>query len=608
MNGSSCNCLLLIEPDQAQRDTLAHQLTQLGYQVIAVSDESQAINVIEAGQEIDLMLFPSSLAETACRQALSQRESSGILSHIAQLVIVDSDDIDRITYYIELGVEDYLQMPFNPVLWRARLDINLDKKRLYRQELARQENIKSAILPRLVDMSQERDVNRLLERIVIETAALCHADAGTLYLREDDTLKCAVMRTDSLNISLGGTSGQEVPLPLLRLHDDSGQPNEHIVCHVALHGQLVNIPDVYNTTDFDFSDTKQCDQRNGYRSVSSLTIPLKNHIDETIGVLQLFNAKDERTGQVIPFGSYQQQVAEMLVYQAALVLNNLILLERQQGWAKFERDLQIGHQIQMDFLPKQLPQLPGWEIAARFHPAREVAGDFYDAFTLSGNRLGLVVADVCDKGVGPALFMALSRTLVRAFAEQHRPLSWLERFSDEGSAVASPADRKQRNLLLSAGVGALLAVELTNDYITTNHGDMNMFVTLFLGILDPATGVLTYVNGGHDPPAVIGADGTLKTFLKPTGPAVGMLPDVGFEIAQVTLEVGDLLLAYSDGVPDARSPEGKWFTKEKFLALLAQPGDPSVEATLERIDAALFDHIATADQFDDITMLAVRRC
>jgi sigma-B regulation protein RsbU (phosphoserine phosphatase) len=86
-----------------------------------------------------------------------------------------------------------------------------------------------------------------------------------------------------------------------------------------------------------------------------------------------------------------------------------------------------------------------------------------------------------------------------------------------------------------------------------------------------------------------------------------MLPDVGFEIAQVELEVDDLLLGFSDGVPDARNPEGKRFTKEKFLALLAQSGDQSVEATLERIDAALFAHIATADQFDDITMLAARR-
>jgi sigma-B regulation protein RsbU (phosphoserine phosphatase) len=284
-------------------------------------------------------------------------------------------------------------------------------------------------------------------------------------------------------------------------------------------------------------------------------------------------------------------------------LNKKRLHHQEQARLANIRDLQIGHQIQVDFLPKQLPQLPGWEIAARFHPAREVAGDFYDAFTLPGNKVGLVVADVCDKGVGPALFMALSRTLVRAFAEQHRPLTWMENFNNDDTLTIN---RQQRRKLLSAGMSALVAVELTNTYITTNHADMNMFVTLFLGVLDPATGTLTYVNGGHDAPAIIGADGVLKTRLMPTGPAVGMLPGSTYEIEQVKLDSGDLLMAFSDGVTDARNPEGKRFMLNNFLTLLAQPA-PSVESLLARVEAALFAHIATADQFDDITMLAVRR-
>jgi sigma-B regulation protein RsbU (phosphoserine phosphatase) len=282
--------------------------------------------------------------------------------------------------------------------------------------------------------------------------------------------------------------------------------------------------------------------------------------------------------------------------------------QAHSGLLKLEHDLQIGRQIQHDFLPDadKLPQPPGWEIATRFRPAREVAGDFYDAFLLTGGKVGLVIADVCDKGVGAALFMALSRSLIRAFAEQHRPLGWMDSLTSDRSAAASDRSAKRRRMLLSAGTSALLAVKLTNDYIADNHGDMNMFATLFFGILDPTTGELTYVNGGHDPPAIVGPDGVVKARLLPTGPAVGMLPDMDFDIQQVTLEPGDLLMTFSDGVPDARNPDGERFTVEGLWSLLEQSA-PSVVALLDRIEAALRAHIADADQFDDITMLAVRR-
>ena len=606
------NHLLLIEPHLAERNTLADQLVQLGYRVSTARSKRQALNLVAAkphtDQSFDLILLGPGVRESICEQLLSQFEVNQELRHTAQLVILEVEDLDSVAHYIELGAEDYLRLPFNPVLWQARLTANLNKKRLHEQELARQEQVKNTVLPLLLSMSQEKDVNRLFETIVIETKALCHADAGTLYFKEDDTLKFTIMRTDSLNIALGGSTGQDIPFAPLPLHDKAGQPNErNVATYVALRGQLVNIADVYDTDLFDFSATRAFDKKNGYRSKSSLTIPLKNHLDEVIGVLQLFNATNPTTGQVVPFSPDQQQVVETLAYQAAIVLNNQILLERQQSWLKFERDLQIGHQIQIDFLPKELPEVEGWEIAARFFPAREVAGDFYDVFALPGNKIGLVVADVCDKGVGPALFMALSRTLVRAFAEQHRPLSWMEDFSSGESTTALNIDRKHRRILLSAGISALVAVELANNYITCNHGDMNMFVTMFLGILDPATGTLTYVNGGHDSPAIIATDGTVKNRLKPTGPAVGMLPGSNYDIEQVKLEPGELLMAFSDGVPDARNPEGKRFLLDNLFPLLAQ-SYPSVEAMLDQVQTSLFAHIATADQFDDITMLAVRRC
>lgn len=269
----------------------------------------------------------------------------------------------------------------------------------------------------------------------------------------------------------------------------------------------------------------------------------------------------------------------------------------------YERDLQLARMIQADFLPEKLPQPLGWEIAARFQPARLVAGDFYDAFLLANNRVGIVIADVCDKGVGAALFMSLFRSLIRAFALQNYNLSWLDTLTDAPS-TASKSTKERRTPAPTIGTTALKnAVHLTNNYIANNHSRINMFATLFFGVLHPTTGLLNYVNGGHESPVILGANG-VKARLKPTGPAVGIFPDREFGIQQVQLEPGDILVAYTDGVTDARNPSGQFFGESKFLALL-QPD--SATNLLDRIEVNVNAHIADADQFDDITLLAVQR-
>ena len=274
---------------------------------------------------------------------------------------------------------------------------------------------------------------------------------------------------------------------------------------------------------------------------------------------------------------------------------------------KLEHDIEIGHKIQADFLPKQeqLPQPQGWEIATYFRPARQVAGDFFDVIPLTRGKIGLVIADVCDKGVGPALFMALTRTLIRALAEQHRPLGWMDEMVNEKSGDPKQKAKRQR-FLMSSGASALLAVELTNTYITTNHGDMNMFATLFFGVLDPATGTITYVNGGHDAPLLVGVDGVVKTRLMPTGPIVGVMPEATYGIEQAKLEPGELFMAFTDGVSDARNPTGERFTLNNLFPLLKSPFPSAVEL-LKRIETVLYAHMAEADQYDDITMLAAWR-
>jgi sigma-B regulation protein RsbU (phosphoserine phosphatase) len=454
---------------------------------------------------------------------------------------------------------------------------------LLQQKLEKLSNDLNALLPLGIALSTEKDPDRLREKILLEARSICHADAGLLYLRtEDDVLRLAIRRSIPLHPELGEVEETTFfpPSPPLRLYDEtSGAPNyDNVATTTALCGYSVNIANIYEAKEFDFSGTKAFDRQHNYRTISLLAIPLKDDDGKVIGVFELINAKDPATGQVVPFDSYHQMVTESLTSQTTIALKNQRLQERQTELLKFEQELQIGRQIQADFLPEALPQPAGWEIVARFQPAREVAGDFYDAFTLSDGQVGLVIADVVDKGVGAALFMALFRSLIRFFGEEHR------------------AD----------GASALDGVALTNQYISRNHSRSNMFATLFFGVLDPGSGQLTYINGGHNPPIVLDSLGEVKARLRPTGPAVGMLTNMIFETQQIILEPGDLLLTFTDGVLDARNPAGQLFTEKSFLSLFQQPV-ASAAVLLDRIETTLKAHIGSADQFDDITLLAVRR-
>ena len=184
-----------------------------------------------------------------------------------------------------------------------------------------------------IALSAERDHHRLMERILLEAMNIYNADGGALYLcTEDDLLKFEIMRTNSLNVALGGTTGKEIPFPPLVMRDkETGEPNHANVCtHVALSGASVNIADAYEAEDFDFSGTKKFDAGTGYKSKSFLTLPLKNHEGSVIGVLQLLNALDRKTGEVISFGTELQPLIEALSSQAAVALDNQLLLAAQK--------------------------------------------------------------------------------------------------------------------------------------------------------------------------------------------------------------------------------------------------------------------------------------
>ena len=154
-------------------------------------------------------------------------------------------------------------------------------------------------------------------------------------------------------------------------------------------------------------------------------------------------------------------------------------------------------------------------------------------------------------------------------------------------------------------VTALKAIHLTNNYIALNHGDLAMFATLFFGILDPDSGMLSYISGGHEPIFVVGPGGGVKERLAATGPSGGVEPNINFKIQQSRLEPGDILLGYTDGVVEANALDGGFFTMDRLVATLDAPASSAADL-LDRIAARLQEHIGEADQFDDVTMLAIR--
>lgn len=356
------------------------------------------------------------------------------------------------------------------------------------------------------------------------------------------------------------------------------------------------------------SDTKKDDRwldlpDQPYMVGSALAVPILRG-EELLGILTLLHTNP---------GHFDKESAELMQMTATHIgsaLENASLYSKldesyrslEQAKAAIEayskaldKEMEKGKKIQRDFLPRTVPYLPGWEIAFYFHPARQVSGDFYDAFTLPEDRLGLVIADVCDKGIGSALYMALFRSLIRVFSGQ---------ITLRGLSV--PGSESDTEQISAIDLGqSLHAVPLTNDYIAQEHGHEGMFATLFFGILDPATGEMAFINGGHEPLFIINADG-VKESLRAAGPVIGMMSGSKFKVQMTRLEPGDTLIGYTDGVTEALSPDRALYTKKRFLSILDNPA-PSASELIEQIKTDLIDHVKDAPQFDDITMLAVHR-
>ncbi|GAP11619.1 response regulator receiver domain/Stage II sporulation protein E [Bellilinea caldifistulae] len=242
------------------------------------------------------------------------------------------------------------------------------------------------------------------------------------------------------------------------------------------------------------------------------------------------------------------------------------------------RELAMAGKIQADILPEEAPHLNGWEIVTALQPARETSGDFYDFIPLSNHKMGFVVADVSDKGMGAALFMALSSSLFRTYAVRFPTL---------------PA------ITMSA---------VSERILSDTRG--NMFVTAFFGILEPLTGRLTYANAGHPPGFLISVSGKGKislSELKTTGMALGVSEQARWTQKTVRLSPGDLLILYTDGITEAQNEKGEFFGEDRLLDVaLAYASHPAAEVHSAILNA-VHHFVGHARRSDDIALIVVRR-
>jgi sigma-B regulation protein RsbU (phosphoserine phosphatase) len=301
---------------------------------------------------------------------------------------------------------------------------------------------------------------------------------------------------------------------------------------------------------------------------------------ENVGVMVVHST---RRSEFLPS---EVTVLEAFAGQAALAVQRTRLVEQlqdkigaleaaQAGLAakeRLERELELARQVQQSMLPRTFPAFPGYRFAAMNEPAREVGGDLYDVFALDGERFGVVIADVSDKGMAAALYMALSRSLI--LAEARREAS--------PSAVLQQVNRLLREV-----------------------GEPDMFVSVFYGVVDAATRRLRYARAGHDRPLLIRAGDVLE--FGGRGSLLGVFePDALYlSEEEVELRSGDRLALYTDGLTDIVSPEGHGYGLQRLMTLMAEHACEAPEAFNEAVFAELRRHCSGGEQFDDMTMLVV---
>jgi serine phosphatase RsbU (regulator of sigma subunit) len=397
------------------------------------------------------------------------------------------------------------------------------------------------------EISSSLDVETVLERILDSAHDLSDAVAGTLFLVEGP----------QGDLVFRVVKGNQTDLTGRRLPAGTG-----IVGHVADTGQA----QIVNRVDTSERWFQEVDTSIGFKTQSIVAVPLlKDNV--SIGVLELVNKRDASN-----FHARDVALLETLAGQAVVALENARLHQEELVKQRMEQELRLGFEMQSSLIPASVPALDGWEFAAWWQPAREVSGDYYDFIPLAKQQ-GVVIADVADKGVHAALFMALTRSIVRASI----------------TALHEPAEALRR-------ANHLIAADATD----------GMFVTLCYAQFDTA-GRVTYVNAGHNPPLWYRAEVGAFLELTRTGIVLGLESDEPLEQKTIVTAPGDLLLLYTDGVTEAMNPLGEMFGRARLVEVLRAHHHSSAQDIRDGILSALNLFIEDTPQSDDVTLVIARR-
>jgi sigma-B regulation protein RsbU (phosphoserine phosphatase) len=398
-------------------------------------------------------------------------------------------------------------------------------------------------------MTSNIKLDDLLSLILNKLITTINAERGTVYLVDEERgeLWSRVLLED-----VG-------PLSEIRLKIGDG-----IAGYVAGTGETLNIPDAYADPRFN----QHFDQITGYRTRSILTAPMFNPQQKIIGVVQLLNKKDG------PFTFRDERLLAAMASQAAISIENARLYEQEIQQQLIKRELETAYSIQASFLPDTIPQVDGWDIGALWCPVRNVAGDFYDFYRLADGRLAVVIADVSGKGIPAALFMALSVTVLRF-----------------GMTLNLPPEEVTRR---------------ANDMILSEQRS-RMFATTFVSYIALDTGDVLFSSGGHNPALLYRAETRNCEYATSSGVAVGIFREAEFVPGTMHLEIGDILVLYTDGITEAINDDEDEFGEERLESLVVQhtalPAQELAELILDEINAFAGEQ----DLFDDATLVVLKR-
>ncbi len=392
------------------------------------------------------------------------------------------------------------------------------------------------------------DLDEVLNRVMDEVIAAMHAERGFVMLRGPDG--------QMIFRAARGLDRETIDHPQF-------QVSRSVVERVAQEGQPIHTSDAQSDGRFSM---RQSVQSLGLRSI--LCVPLVTK-DVVTGVVYVDNRL-----QAGIFTPDDLELLSTIASSAAIAIENARLYQVAVEKGRMEQELQMAHQVQASLLRCAMPRIPGWEFASRWRPAREVAGDYYDLILLDKGQLGLVIADVSGKGMAAALFMALTRSVIRACAGRS----------------STPAD----------------GIAHANRLICADSSG-GMFVSLFYGLLDPRSGQLTYVNAGHNPPLLYRSEEDQLTELSPTGVVLGVVEDAHYDQRTIQLDPGDFILLYTDGVTEATDRQGQEFGEERLRSIVHQRRASPLAETVVALEQAVGEFVGTAPASDDITIAAAKR-